>query len=489
MKLSLHGRLAIWYAIAIPTLIFILAFTAQQVMVLNLDSGLDAALKHQAEAVAETITSGLSETDRTDVIAELISQDSPSIPLLLRIADPQGRVLVAFGNTPEAILPSLDRQFRIIEDRDAIFDTIQIRGIETLRVYTSRVKDPQTQQTVAIVQTGESLSQTAVARDRLWLYTIMEAAVGSLVTLAVGMFILHKGFRPLRSILKRVQEIESSNLRSGLPDEPRPPELQQLADSLNTMWHRLDIAFRTRQMFVANVSHEIRTPLTAIEGQIEVMLMQPSLDPEVRESLERMAREVRRLVRMTNKLLLNAQLQANPTLAIEQVNLRALLEDAIAAIWVLAEDLDLELAAPEDVTAYGDYDMLKQLVLNLVENAIKFTPRGGRIELALSTEGEGQWAVVQVSDTGEGIPAEHLLRVTDAFYKAHSRRGSIENGAGLGLAIVKQIVELHHGQFEIRSQVGQGTTVRVRLPTTPPPPEARKPLADSGLDRVVSLPV
>ena len=468
MRISLRGRLTFWYVLAIPILIFALVFTALRVMVTNLENDLEDDLRDRAEMVATAMRSSPSSDRQNyqEILSQLTEQQLPSIPLLIRISDPFGRVIATFGDIPAPIIPSLDRQLSLSNAGQGRFRNVKIKGVEALRVYTAPVyipvDDSDTLEPLGLVQTGESLSQVKTAQGVLLRDTLIEGIVGSLLTVAVGMFILYRGFRPLDRILRRVRDIRTDNLGAGVPDEPRPPELQQLANSLNVMCQRLDLAFRERQTFVASVSHDLRTPLTALQGQIEVLLMQSSLNGETQDSLERMSKEVRRLVRMTNNLLLNAQLEARPTLAPEQVNLRELLEDVVAAVWVLAEHLELTLATSEDLVITGDHDLLKQMVLNIVDNAIKFTPEGGRVALSLLRQGEQ--AVLVVSDTGRGIPAAHLPKVMDPFYKVDGARGPLGSGAGLGLAIVNQIVDLHGGEIEIKSQEKVGTVVRIKLP-------------------------
>ncbi len=472
MSISLRGRIAIWYSVALPAVVLLMSFIAQQVLVLNMRGNLDESLRLRAEAAVAAIRTSIAAqteddyTDLAEVIRQLAGQELFSIPLFMRIGLPQGDVIEEVGEIPRPIVPFLDRQLRIAELGEGRFETVSLGGVETLRVYSVAVQDQSGARKIGVVQAGESLSQVVTAQNQLWRYTLIVGIPGSFVALLVGLFILYRGFRPLDRILQHVHSIESSNLQTGLPDEPRPPELQQLADSLNSMLERLDSAFRAKQMFVASVSHEIRTPLTALEGQIDVLLMQPFLDAETRDSLERMSREARRLVQMTNSLLLNAQLDTQPILMAKEVKLRELLQEVIAEIWVLARDIDLGLSADEEVAASGDYDLIKQMTINLLDNAIKFTPRGGRVDIALTRE-DG-WAVIEVSDTGRGIPSYHLPFVMRPFYKVDGRGTGGRQGAGLGLAIVKQIVEIHRGEIEIKSQLGAGTTVRVRLPARRP---------------------
>jgi len=235
---------------------------------------------------------------------------------------------------------------------------------------------------------------------------------------------------------------------------------------VNSMLQRLDKAFKTREVFIAGVSHDLRTPLTVLQGQIEIMQMQPSTDAETKKSIERMLRQVRRLIRMTNNLLLNAQLEATPILVPCEVNLREILEDIERDAKILAEGLDFRVSASATLTVPGDYDLLKQMLQNVVDNAIKFTPKGGSIQLSLTQEDE--YAVLRVADSGQGIPEEQLAHVTEPFYKADSGHRYGSTRAGLGLAIVKQVVEVHGGQLEIQSQENAGTTVTIRLPLSHP---------------------
>ena len=467
MRMSLRRQIFLWYALAIPLLILGLAFIAQQVMVASLRAAVDDRLQDRTEVVARAIISnpGTNPQDYDYLLEWLTEQQLPNVPAILRISDPERNVLATFGDIPDPMVPIMDRQLLLPEVDEGRFETIRIRGREALRLYTIPVHDPSTLKTAAFIQTGDSLAEVVTASGQLWRYTLIVGIMGSFVALLVGLFIIRRGLHPLDTILSRVQDIQSKDLAVGLPEEPRPPELQQLADSLNSMLHRLDTAFRAREVFVASISHDLKTPLTVLQGQIEVLLMEPSIDAETKQSLDRMAREVHRLVRMTNNLLLNAQLESNPIFTPEVVNLRELLEEVASEAQVLAEGLDLKVSTTEVVVIPGDYDLLKQMIINVVDNAIKFTPKGGSIKLVLSPK-EG-WAILEVADTGQGIPQEHLAHVTEPFYKADAFRNSESRGVGLGLAIVQQIINLHGGQVEIHSREGTGTTVTMRLPLEP----------------------
>jgi len=462
--MSLRSRLFLWYALAISILVIGLTFAAQQVMVTSLRVEIDDRLQERTEVVAKAIISnpGTSREHYEILIEQLTEQQLPFVPAVLRISDSQRNVLATFGDIPDPMAPILDRQLLLPELAEGRFETIKVRGHDALRLYTIAVSDPSTLRTIALVQTGDSLAPVITAQRELWQYSLVVAIVGSLVALLIGLFILRRGLRPLEAVINHVRQIGSMDLGAEIPEEPRPPELQQLADNVNSMLRRLDKAFKAREVFIAGVSHDLRTPLTVLQGQIEVMQMQPTTDAETKKSIEKMSREVRRLVRMTNNLLLNAQLEAKPLLVPGEVNLREVLEDVERDAKVLAEGLDFKVSASAVLTVPGDYDLLKQMLLNVVDNAAKFTPRGGFIELSLSQKDEH--AILRVADSGQGISKEHLAHVTEPFYKADPVRRSGGTGVGLGLAIVKQVVEVHGGQLEIQSQEGIGTTVTIRLP-------------------------
>jgi signal transduction histidine kinase len=433
-------------------------------MAASLRTALDDTLYSQSEIVVNDIatSSGGSNESYTEAVRQAMAEKLHSIPLLVRVSDIQGNRLAALGQITDPVVQALEGILRLPDTDQGRYDTIDIKGVGVVRVYTVAMRDAVTHEPFAFVQVGDSLSHVNAAERRLWVSTLAEGFGGSLVTILVGLLIVRRGLRPLDRIIDETREIQSSGLRTGLSPEPRPPELQRLADTLNDMWRRLDQVIKEREIFVASVSHDLRTPLSALQGQVEVLLMQPEMDSQTRESLQRMAAEVRRLVRMTNNLLLNAQLEAKPALALEQVNLRELLAEIVREVWVLAEDIDFKVTTPQDVLVSGDRDLLKQMVLNVVDNAIKSTPKKGRVELALSRD--QNWGVIEVIDSGRGISKEHLPHVMEPFYKAGGQRGRTGGGAGLGLTIVKQIVDLHNGRIDIQSNEGVGTKVEMRLP-------------------------
>jgi len=228
-----------------------------------------------------------------------------------------------------------------------------------------------------------------------------------------------------------------------------------------------------RTDFVANVSHELRTPLTAIQGYVETLIHTPPADPEVqRQFLEIIERHAERLGRLTEDLLTLSDLESGKVLlAPRPIDTRALISQVLEIFWERAAKRGVSLS--QDIAENcgqinGDPDRLQQLLINLVDNAVKYTPTGGKVTIAAggiqSANGAPRQIQIAVADTGAGIPEMDLPRLTERFYRVDKARSRDLGGTGLGLAIVKHIVQAHGGELKIASEINKGTTVSVCLP-------------------------
>jgi heavy metal sensor kinase len=307
-------------------------------------------------------------------------------------------------------------------------------------------------------QSAEFINSTVRDIQRV---LVIVAVAGVLAAIAIGYWLARSAVQPLQRVAAVAAEIEASDLSRRIGAERAPAEVQQLADTFDGMLDRLERAFGQQRDFVMDMSHEIRTPLTALRGNIDVLLLDDSLDADAREQLERMSGEVQRLVRLTSNLLYSAHAEAGREVARQSVDLDALCLEVARQARPLRPEVALRMGEEDQVTVVGDRDLLKQLVLNLVDNALKYTPEGGTVTLSLRKEGE--MAKVVVEDNGPGIPPEQLPHIFERMYRAENGRRRT-SGAGLGLAISRWIASAHGGTIEVESEVGKGSKFTLTLP-------------------------
>ena len=318
----------------------------------------------------------------------------------------------------------------------------------------------------AWLQTGRSLAATEAALTRLRRQLLLGLPLMLLLAAIGGLFLAGRALSPIDQMATAAEQITGSDL-SGRMGPQRSAELGRLAASFDRMLARLDQAFQRERRFVSDVSHELRTPLTALRGRIEVTLTRPRSGPEYEDTLRTLEAEVARLTRLSEDLLLLARFdRGNVTQRRELVDLGSLLTAVCEQIRPLAADRDqvLEADVQPDLVLAGDPDQLVRLFFNLLDNAVKYTDDGGRVELTAHRDGAD--ATVDVRDTGAGIAPEHLESVFDRFYRADESRARATGGHGLGLAIAGEIARAHGGAVSVRSRPGEGSTFTVTLPLT-----------------------
>lgn len=321
---------------------------------------------------------------------------------------------------------------------------------------------------VGVVQVARSLGETDRAL-RLLLYVLL--AGGGVVLLAAargGDWLTRAAFKPIDEISRTAQSIvRAEDLSLRVPVPYPQDELQRLTITMNDLLARLEALFSAQRRFVADVSHELRTPLAAMQGNLEVLDRGAARDPELlAESLADMRREVARLIRMANDLLLLAQSEAGIQLRHEPVELDTLLLEVHRELRPLAGAIQLRIGEEDQIVVQGDSDRIKQALLNLGVNALQHTPPGGCVTLGLARR-DGM-AALSVADSGAGINADDLPYIFERFYRADRSRSRNRGGAGLGLAIVKWIAEAHGGQVLVSSTIGAGSCFTIVLPLDQP---------------------
>jgi len=300
-----------------------------------------------------------------------------------------------------------------------------------------------------LVETGAPMDDVQ-AHLRQWLrFLLVVLPVVAALALGGGSFLVKRALLPVDRIAASAERISSQNLSERLPVARTGDELERLSIALNHMIQRLDEAFQYSRRFMADASHELRTPLTVLRGELESFIQEPALVPEWRERLASALEEVERLANIVEGLFAISRLDAGEAAAewvkLDLARLAAATADQMS---LLAEDKNIQVtcAAAEPVWVEGDQARLKQVVVNLLDNAIKYTLQGGAVALTVSAI--NSHAVLEVADNGIGIPAEALPRVFDRFFRVDKARSREQGGAGLGLSIVKSICTAHHGRVE-----------------------------------------
>jgi two-component system OmpR family sensor kinase len=317
---------------------------------------------------------------------------------------------------------------------------------------------------IAVMQIASSLEVVDAARDNLTDVLSVIWIVAVLFSGIVVWFTLGQTLKPLGAITETVEQINrADDLSRRIPYQgPENDEIGNLVSSFNQTLERLEALFTSQQRLLADVSHELRTPLTVIKGNVDLMRRMKSLDEE---SLTSIDQESGRLTRLVGGLLLLAQAESGKlALHMKRVELDLLLTEVFQEMSILAGNkVHIRLNDIDQAYVNGDRDRLKQVFINLVANAVQYTPQGGEIFLSLDRIGEQ--ARIICRDTGPGIPTEDLPHIFERFYRAEKSRTRRETtGFGLGLSIANWIVERHGGRIEVNSQEGKGTTFAIWLP-------------------------
>ncbi len=326
-----------------------------------------------------------------------------------------------------------------------------------------------------LIETGAPMDDVQ-AHLRQWLtFLVISLPLVAGLALGGGSVLVGRALSPVDKIAASAERVSSHNLSERLPVTQTGDELERLSIALNHMIQRLDEAFQYSRRFVADASHELRTPLTVLRGEIEGLIQEPNLTPEWRARLGSALDEVERLASIVEGLFAISRLDAGEAAAewvkLDLAQLAAATADQMS---LLAEDKNIQVtcAAGEPVWVEGDRARLKQVVVNLLDNAIKYTLPGGAVALSVRTN--NSTAVLEVTDNGIGIPPEALPRVFDRFFRVDKARSREEGGAGLGLSIVKSICTAHHGQVKANSAPAQGSRFRVELPLAARPTDNQR---------------
>ncbi|KAF0173337.1 MAG: integral membrane sensor signal transduction histidine kinase [Limisphaerales bacterium] len=462
---SIGFQLTAWYAGVIAVVFLLLGGFMYLGMKHHLEKNLRETQSKRAGVIAETLVARVAQLGEAHVIQEIRESYAPELnSRFIRVTRPDGSVLYVCG------VPA-----------DLSFDPTKVPPAATTvaRAY-ARVESPPESESLLIVtgpvptaagtfrvEVGASLGPVETVL-REWLVTFALAFPFLLAVAAGGgWFLARRALEPVRKIIHGTEQISSHNLGERLPVPRTGDELERLSTALNQMIARLDEALSHNRRFMADASHELRTPLTILRGELETMLQQTDGAPELQDRIGSVLEEVERLAKIVENLFALSRLDAGEAQA-ESVpfDLGQLAATTAEQMSLLAEDkqVSLNCLAPRAVSVEGDRARLKQVVVNLLDNAVKYTPPGGSVTLSVVAAPNIGKAVLEVTDTGMGIPAGALPHVFERFFRVDKARSRELGGAGIGLSIVKAICTAHGGQVEVASEEGRGARFRVLLP-------------------------
>jgi heavy metal sensor kinase len=454
--MTIRARLTLIYSIVLAVMSFIFGLSLFRLLDWAWREQLTESMRSAARQVSDLILLNQAHNAESQSAIRKQLARMPYLAFAVQVWRQDGTLLFTTDNAEYG--EPFDAQSlnsRVEITRDVHLSAEDIHAL----VYTAPISDANGahQGTVQILSPLTTLDATS---ERLLRVMLVIGLVVLVLAFMVGLVIAGQVLQPIETINQTAKQITAADdLSRRIPYKGPLDELGQLTLTFNTTLDRLERLFMTQRRFVADVSHELRTPLTTLQGNLD-LLKRYGADAI---SLEAMESELKRMTRLVGDLLLLAQADSG-RLPLEEcvVDLDTLIVDIYHQTKVLSQTVKVRLLPPEPARVKGDPDRLKQVLLNLVTNALKYTPDGGEVILSLTAE--GGYAFLRVSDTGVGIPKEDLPYIFERFYRVDKARARQIGGAGLGLSIAKWIVEAHHGRIWAESEVGKGSTFTVQLP-------------------------
>ncbi len=465
--MPLRVRLTLWYGTALALVLIIFSVVLYAITARSLRDTVDESL----EDTAMTAVRSLEERGFLPLIneEELLSQfpELTRIDKFFQIFSPSGTITIRSPNIKQHEVPlsrtALDAAFA----GQKIFESAKYPKEPPLRLISVPIMYGGN--LLYIVQVGTSMESVGETLQRFLVLLVVAIPIALAVSLAGGWFLAGRALRPVDKITLAAQRIAAGDLSQRLSIPAAHDEIGRLAATFNNMIGRLDTSFRQIRQFTSDASHELRTPLTVMKGETDLVLRRPRLLDDYKSVLESNLEEIDRMTRIVDELLFLSRADMGEV-RVESlpVAMESLVEDIHRQAKLLAQDRNIEvlLGTVMPVVVQGDDLRLRELLLNLVENAMKYSHPGGKVEISLLND--GREARLSVTDQGIGIaPVDHK-KIFQRFYRTDVARGHTKKGTGLGLAICAWIAELHKGRVEVKSDLGQGSAFTVVLPLAHP---------------------
>ncbi len=467
--MKIRVRIVLWSCGLFLLLLTIYSWFLYSRLERRLYRDIDQTLKHEVFI----IKSFLEEGEPLKAIWEEIDIENSAPPktqlIYGQIRNTHGNILTKSASLINHELPlSPETQSGLVTGKrniESIIDPLSKRKHRSARLITAPIAI-QNDGAEYIIQIGISL-RLVQKTLRTYRSNMLVAILGMvLLSLFIGLVIAKKAMDPVQRIIRKAEIIDPANLAERLPSPATGDEIDELVSVLNKMLTRLEGSFEKMKRFAGDISHELRTPLTTIKGELELLLTNPD-NQDKHDVLVSIMDEVDRLVRLTKQMLLLTRLkEAQEKLSLEDIDLTGLLEKITEPMKLLAKEKkqEIQLSGIEEYQIKGDRAKLKQLFINLIDNAISYTPPQGMIQISLRRENNYVLTIIQ--DTGVGIAPEQLPFVFDFASSTGKKPDSTSRHLGLGLSIARGIAELHRGSISVESEPGKGSAFTVSLPLT-----------------------
>jgi two-component system, OmpR family, sensor kinase len=455
--MSLQARLTLLVSCTVGGILLFLGTAVYIFMSASLMRGIDARLQAAIETIIDEANAGEGvNLSRTNLPG--LNQDNN---IYIQFWDVYGHLdsssenLISFQSSLDPV--GLKKNISVFRNT--------FLGIDRLRVLSVPIKVVGQDRRFGIIQAGINLNNVETTQHVLFSVLVTGCLVAMVISAAAAWFLIRSSLEPLKSVTETALQITRADDLSRRIPYAGPPEdeVGQLIKAFNQTLSRLENLFDSQKRFIADVGHELRTPLTVIKGNAELMRRMNCSDDESLSSIES---EVDRLTRMVGDLLLLAQAESGKLpLIMKPIELDTLMLEVMQQMKVLARGkLVLKIGEIDQVLVCGDKDRLKQVLVNLISNAIKYTPDGGEVVVGLGKVND--MACLVVSDSGPGIPPDDLPHIFERFYRGEKSRTRSKDGKGygLGLSIASWIVQNHGGNIEVNNRKPRGTTFTVWLP-------------------------
>jgi len=460
---SIRFRLTVWYAGLLALLLLLFGASTYLGLRHYLNQTLNESLGRQARQIGESFLIDVATGGEGYVISEINEHYAPELNnRFVRVTRADGSMLYVSGKPKESRFdPSTVSVVGAPVSQDYVREAHAPGGV--LLIYTHPFTERSGQH--FLIEVGAPYEQVEVVLYGLLLALALGLPLTVIVAISGGWLLMRKALNPVDEITRGAEQITSRNLSQRLPVARTGDELERLSAALNRMIERLEESFLYVSRFTADASHELRTPLTILRGELEAASGQPEVAPDLRETIESAMEETERLARIVESLMAISRLDAGEArMECDALDLAELAASTTEQMRLLAEDKEIALRCESEelVSIEGDRARLKQVIVNLVDNAIKYTPAGGLVGVKVCAS-NGR-ALLEVNDNGVGIPPEALPHIFERFFRVDKARSRQMGGAGLGLSIIKAIVTAHGGQVRVESVEGRGSRFLVELP-------------------------